>query len=56
MISQTERKIIYPLSLLLSTNKKTAESLSKTSNVSGDTMLRILDKNAGSPETLAMIG
>jgi hypothetical protein len=55
MISQTERKIIYPLSLLLSTNKKTAESLSKTSNVSGDTMLRILDKNAVSPETLAMI-
>lgn len=55
MISKTERKIIYPLSLLLSTSRKTAESLSKTSNVSGDTLLRILDKNAISPETLATV-
>lgn len=55
MISKTERKIIYPLSLLLSTDRKTAESLSKTSNISGDTILRILAKDAISPETLAMI-
>lgn len=55
MISKTERKIIYPLSLLLSTNRKTAESLSKASGVSGDTMLRILSKDAISPETLAMV-
>ena len=53
MISKTEQKIIYPLSLLLSTDKKTAESLAKVSNTSGDTMLRLLDKSPISAEKLA---
>ena len=45
MISKAEQKITYPLSLLLSTDtKKTAESLSKICETSGDTMLRILEK------------
>ena len=47
MISKTEQKITYPISLLLSTDsKKTAESLSKICDTSGDTMLRILEKKS----------
>jgi len=53
MISKTEQKIIYPLSLLLSTDKKTAESLAKVSNTSGDTILRLLDKSPITAEKLA---
>lgn len=47
MISKAEQKITYPLSLLLSIDrKKTAESLSKTCEISGDTMLRILENKS----------
>lgn len=44
MISEAERKLSYPISLLLSTDtKKTAESLAKVHNKSRDTMLRRLE-------------
>lgn len=47
MISKAEQKTTYPLSLLLSIDrKKTAESLSKICDTSGDTMLRILERNS----------
>ena len=39
----------------MSTNRKTAESLAKVNGTSGDTMLRILDKNPISLETLANV-
>ena len=52
MIRKTEQKLIYPVSLLLSTDKKTAESLARISNKSGDTMLRVLDKNGIKSEDL----
>src|SRR5579872_6427899 len=53
MISKTEQKITYPLSLLLSTSKKkTAESLSKICYTSGDTMLRILENQSTNPQEL----
>jgi SRSO17 transposase len=44
MISKAEQKLIYPISLFLSTGKKTSESLASSYGKSGDTMLRILDK------------
>lgn len=46
MVSKTEQKLTYPISLLLSTRKRTAEALSKICYSSGDTMLRILDKES----------
>lgn len=52
MISKTEQKRIYPLSLLLSTTKKTAEALAKICHKSGDTMLRILENNSTNSEEL----
>lgn len=55
MISKTEQKAMYPISLLLSTGKKTAENLSKVSEKSGDTILRMLnDKNVSSEELIRM--
>lgn len=56
MISKTEQKIIYPLSLLLSTSKKkTAEALAKTCYKSGDTMLRLLEhKSINSQELVCL--
>jgi SRSO17 transposase len=53
MISKTEQKITYPLSLLLSTGKKkTAEALAKICYKSGDTMLRLLEKQSVNSEEL----
>lgn len=46
MIS-TDRKLYYPMLLLLSTdNKKTAEALSRMFDISGDTLLRILNNES----------
>jgi SRSO17 transposase len=55
MISRTEQKITYPISLLLSNGKKTAESLSVVSGKSGDTILRMLDDKNVTPEELINI-
>lgn len=52
MISKTEQKLIYSASTLLSTDKKTAESLAKISGISGDTMLRTLRDKSIKPEEL----
>ncbi len=52
MIS-TERKLHYPLLLILSNPaRKTAESLAKTLNKSGDTVLRILEEECTTWEEL----
>lgn len=43
MISKTERKLTYPITLLLSTApRKTCESMANIANISGDKMLRLL--------------
>lgn len=52
MISKTEYKLTYPITLLLSTRKRTAEALSKICYTSGDTMLRVLDKKSITSEEL----
>ncbi len=48
----TERQLYYPLSLILSTGKKSSEELAKTVNRSGYTVLRILDNECISWEQL----
>lgn len=56
MISNTERKITYPISLLLSINgRKSCESLGKQIRKSGDTMLRLLNEPLVSTEELIKI-
>ena len=55
MISNTEQKLIYSASILLSTDKKTAESLANISGVSGDTMLRMLQDSSVKPEELILM-
>jgi hypothetical protein len=55
MIS-TDRKLHYPMLLILSNpTKKTAESLAKTLNKSGDTVLRILEEECITWEELVSI-
>lgn len=56
MISETDRKLTYPIALLLSiANRKTFESLGIISNTSGDTIARIVECNAATPDDLAKI-
>jgi hypothetical protein len=40
---KTDHTLYYPVLLLLSTDRKTAESLSKICDKSGDTLLRIVE-------------
>jgi hypothetical protein len=56
MISQTDRKLTYPISLLLSTaNRKTFESLGFVRGISGDTIARIVECNAATVEDLLKV-
>lgn len=53
MTVHAEQKLLYPVSLLLSTgSKKTAEKLGETCEVSGDTILRALENKSVSPKEL----
>lgn len=56
MISGTDRKLTYPIALLLSiANRKTFESLGIVSSTSGDTIARIVECNAATPDDLLKI-
>lgn len=46
---------IYPIALLLSTGKRTCESMGQQAELSGDTMLRMLDKNTSIEEKCAIV-
>jgi hypothetical protein len=56
MISETDRKLTYPIALLLSIAKrKTFESLGVVCDTSGDTIARIAECNAATPDDLLKI-
>lgn len=56
MISKTDRKLTYPIALLLSNgNRKTFEELGRHVNWSGDTIARIVDNHAATTEELLQI-
>lgn len=46
MNSKTEQKLIYPISLLLSSRRKTFEALGRSAGISGDTVLRLVEHSA----------
>jgi SRSO17 transposase len=46
---------IYPIALLLSTGKRTCESMGKQAELSGDTMLRMLDEHVTIEEKCAVV-
>ena len=56
MISRTERKLTYPIALLLSSApRKTFESLGRDIDISGDTISRIVEHNSATAEDLIKI-
>ena len=56
MISRTERKLTYPIALLLSSApRKTFEALGRDRDISGDTISRIVEHNSATPEDLIKI-
>lgn len=56
MISKTDRKLTYPIVLLLSTaNRKTFESLGAVNDTSGDTIARIVEHDAATTGDLLKI-
>ena len=46
---------IYPIALLLSTGKRTCESMGQQAELSGDTMLRMLDENVAIEEKCGVV-
>ena len=53
MINKTDRKLTYPIALLLSiANRKTFETLGHVHSISGDTITRIVKCNAATTEDL----
>jgi len=56
MISKTERKLTYPITLLLSSApRKTCESMASIANMSGDSLLRLLKQEAITTEELIKV-
>ena len=53
MISQAERKLIYPIALILSTaRRKTFEALGQEAEISGDKISNLVNSNAATVEEL----
>ncbi len=56
MLSGTERKLTYPIALLLSiSNRKTFEALAREVGKSGDTIARIVEHNAATSQDLIRV-
>jgi hypothetical protein len=56
MISKAERKIVYPVALLLSTGeRKSFESLGRNIGISGDSVTRLVEHHAATKEELLKI-